>query len=783
MLKYIKFTFLIISLLFSLSVYAWVVPGTIISSTQTWGWWCWSQSCILNYTCACWNAVADSMSCWTYNDSACWDSVADSMDCACWSSYSTNNSTTHYFSSNLSTDSTKSCQVSFIWSYECWNTSCSATTWYNTDMSPNTAYQNSMPSWSSSSHSSSTCSMRWRTATNDSSVPIATLNWVSSVFTSDNDKWCNIKKYRSESWYTYKADENPWCESYRKSNTTENPWIWEDLLKWLEINIPWDVSWIWEVQVRLWNCSKTYKVTNQDITSLINSSWVWYNPNQKNSFTIPYSWNITWWSFMWQSWLLWSFWVTRLDQCLEEWKNSISVLIKDMARSNSDWLVLSANVWAKFTAWTINIDNSNSKLNLTWDLETTSLSWTTVSGGFNGTLSNSWVWRNYSLTGWIKSVEEYRWWAFNECKSFTWSLTWDCNTSSVTPKPSATNWLVWTAPSWVQTDWKFMQFKCDTLGPFPTSAECATWCPTWKEWNANTWKCEAITCKAVVWWVETTIINGTNWVVNADGTCVAYCIPGHSVSCVVKEWWSLAWECWSANGTIDNNSFPLFTSLCNKWVFEKTDEVWIDWTYNWKCKTETSFVDCSAYKSCNLPWGWNILHGQSVTAYKDSIVQLASDCSFEMRTCNYWILSGSYTNPVCGNYCNNQSYVPPPFSRYIVNPPNSSAQRISNLPDTYWWANFVAYRDFYVSEDLHNATFYMASDNYWEVFLDWELLSTTPSNSFETNYSVITKPILTAGLHKVRFVVNNTHKRWWGIFSMQVNGREIWKSDDKWCIE
>jgi hypothetical protein len=62
-----------------------------------------------------------------------------------------------------------------------------------------------------------------------------------------------------------------------------------------------------------------------------------------------------------------------------------------------------------------------------------------------------------------------------------------------------------------------------------------------------------------------------------------------------------------------------------------------------------------APSNCNLPWGGQISHGSSVTAYQSSSVPFGSTCASQTRTCNNGLLSGSYTRSSC-------SVQPPPYT-------------------------------------------------------------------------------------------------------------------------
>ncbi len=548
MLKYIKFILFISIFFISLTTYAWVVPGTItISPPYNVAWSCNSNNS--NYT----TRWLKSYTCIAPPEGECTPPLPTCESGTATCTWYSSKITTWYFYSAwyyyLDNDQYNSCSVSMRWtsaiitwwvgcsSDSCNPWSCTAV-WYN---AINFRVDNIDQLWrndtSTTSSNSSSCYLQWRYATADNSVLTGSINpIVQNVFVDNISKWCNIKKYRWE-WYTYKADENPGCEFYKSKNS--NITGQEDLLKWLTITIPWDVSWIWEVQIQIWTCKVTYQIPNQNIASIIRADGTWINSNQKNGFTIPYSLNISGGSFNGQPWLLSKFDKNRLDKCLWEWKNSIAVLVKDMARSKSNWTILDPNTstFGILPLWrTINIDNSTVKLQLSGDLTTTSLNWTTTIWWFTPAITNnSTIWRNYTLQWNIRAFEQIESLSPNECSNYNWSLTWQCTWS-------VSWWRIWTAPSWVHpSTWEFMQYRCDTLGPFPTDSECASWCPSWKEWNPNTNQCETAStvCKATVWWVEVVIQDWVNWKLFPSSTpaCLAYCIPWHSVWCVVKEAW------------------------------------------------------------------------------------------------------------------------------------------------------------------------------------------------------------------------------------------------------
>lgn len=52
-------------------------------------------------------------------------------------------------------------------------------------------------------------------------------------------------------------------------------------------------------------------------------------------------------------------------------------------------------------------------------------------------------------------------------------------------------------------------------------------------------------------------------------------------------------------------------------------------------------------RSCELPWGGSIAHGDSVTAYQSPSVPAGQSCVGEVRTCNDGVLSGSFLYATC----------------------------------------------------------------------------------------------------------------------------------------
>jgi len=63
--------------------------------------------------------------------------------------------------------------------------------------------------------------------------------------------------------------------------------------------------------------------------------------------------------------------------------------------------------------------------------------------------------------------------------------------------------------------------------------------------------------------------------------------------------------------------------------------------------TNTCSATLTIRRSCALPWGGTITHGQSRTAYQASTVPYNQSCVSQTRTCNDGTLSGSYTHISC----------------------------------------------------------------------------------------------------------------------------------------
>jgi len=444
--------------LYITNVSAWVVPGTIQKWTNTINISC--DTSTTSYVTSNWCTTAGSCNYWESCDTCgsystpvwcswtwcTWTRCNSCYRSSWWESYwQSSNSYNNYIgkSQNITynwelklTDDVDNCYTYVTWKGSHatigWYTNCSRWScwawwdwkWYNPKhgycdkaVSEKTIISSFNQLWnreysynksitttyndSENTNLTATCKIEWRYATADNTAPQASINL--NVFQNDDTRWCNIKKYRWEWWTDYIAEANPWCEFYKSNN---NNIFWqEDLLDNLEITIPSDPSGIWSVEIQLWTCHYTYTPDNSSLSNIINSNTLpnWVRDTYTNSFVIKYKDKV---NALWkeQLSLVDAFWVKRLDECLEEWKNYLSIIIKDMAVSGADWKNPIPNTWAKYTAWTINIDNSNAILDKSWDLNDTSD-----------------IWRNYTLKWNIQAWEKYAIWKKDDC----WNLiTW-----------------------------------------------------------------------------------------------------------------------------------------------------------------------------------------------------------------------------------------------------------------------------------------------------------------------------------------------------------------------
>ncbi|MBW7955063.1 hypothetical protein H3C61_04595 [Candidatus Gracilibacteria bacterium] len=357
-----------------------------------------------------------------------------------------------------------------------------------------TAYQNKQ-----------SCKVEGRYATQDTSGPSISINPVKNVFADDINKWCNINKYRGG---IGSGSITEGCKYFRDRGNASGT---EDLLKGLEITIGTDPSGIAKVDIIIGACSASYTPNTTGLSSILNSttSASGVKSQYTAGFTIKYnsSFNALGKN---QPSLLSLFGKTRLDECLDEGKNLLIVRTEDLARSENDGVTLQPNKKEEKVSGTINIDNSAPE--------------TKTTGDFTDSKN---IWKNYTLKGNIEQGEVYKGGGTSTCNTLSGTL--------LTCPGTLIGGQVWVSPSGVNpTTGKFMSYSCDGGAWKPSAGECKMGCPNGQTWNPNSKKCEGAVCKAFVRGSEAIIENGVNGVVFSPTSCMAYCIPGHSLNCVVK---------------------------------------------------------------------------------------------------------------------------------------------------------------------------------------------------------------------------------------------------------
>jgi len=701
----ILFFLVLIFFFFCNTTNAWVVPGTIEKWSNSSSIQCWISS--TSYVTSNWCTTAGSCnrscdsrnqygSCtsWSYKSSG-WKTYWSSS--TSYNNYLSKTSTITYNWTVKLTSDIQNCTMKTTWvsstAHYWWYTSCSASPcwwwWAWSRYSPKHWYCSSAISYETiissydqlwnriysksnyptietnstlNKNLTSTCYIEWRYATADNSWPSISINWVSNVFAWGNDdERCQIDKYTN---YTSDPDTISYvhCNYYNNLNPN-NPWAWEDLLKWLNITIWPDSSWIWKVEISLWSCNVTYNSFSNNLSTILvsttSSSWV--KGTYTNWFTLKYDESIT---ALWktQPSLLEEFWKDRLDKCLAEWKNNLVVKAYDMARSTYDWVTLSENSSTYTVAWYIYVDNSGPKLELIDDFTQVE-----SNNSFYWTYSNSNGWRNYTLEWNIKQLEHYEWGDNNECDLF--EFAWSCiDTLSLWDNEKYT-WPIWVD----ETTWEYSYYECWEI-TIPTDLTCEIWCKEW--FSMIDWRCISDTDICVwvyVWWVLAVLWETAEEI---DWECIPYCVPNHSIWCIVKEEGTPVepdpvepdpvepdpvepdpvepdpvtnWECWTSDW-VTLSSAPT-TNLCNSWT--ATSVIWT-WPWTWTCEWSWWWTDAECRAdiivrewwmledpNCDIPdieiwdqiwawcnstlWDWNVYEWD--TSYK---------CYHEYATVSWW---------------------------------------------------------------------------------------------------------------------------------------------------
>ena len=171
-------------------------------------------------------------------------------------------------------------------------------------------------------------------------------------------------------------------------------------------------------------------------------------------------------------------------------------------------------------------------------------------------------------------------------------------------------------------------------------------------------------------------------------------VPESDVNFVfsVNTWqdtWSQAlidtWDVQQNTGTIvttwDINSWSIDEPLMETWIVATKPgivETWIQTIPN----------EPISYETCQTPWGDSLLHGQSIFAYSQRMDE-PDMCNIQRRTCNDWVLDGSYTQQSCLTYASSSieyeavvSYNNPYSDPYIQ--PDRNWQSVDWKFDTQW---------------------------------------------------------------------------------------------------
>lgn len=95
-----------------------------------------------------------------------------------------------------------------------------------------------------------------------------------------------------------------------------------------------------------------------------------------------------------------------------------------------------------------------------------------------------------------------------------------------------------------------------------------------------------------------------------------------------------------------------------------------------------------SYESCQTPWWDSLAHGQSIFAYSQRMDE-PDMCNIQRRTCDDWVLDGSYTQQSCLSYASSPieyepvvSYNNPYSDPYIQ--PDRNEQSVDWNFDTQW---------------------------------------------------------------------------------------------------
>ncbi len=206
----------------------------------------------------------------------------------------------------------------------------------------------------------------------------------------------------------------------------------------------------------------------------------------------------------------------RLDSCLAEGKNYIRVTAMDNARSNWDGVSYTPNSssfsyesYSKF----IKIDNTGARIGLSGEAAKVFESNAPLGAFAGGGVTLSPFWKNYTITGSIKSTDPFgnddTTNALPACSPYTSTGQTCAVNGSGVPKPNAAG-VIWKAPQGVNpSNGTFTAIKCGNLESLPRMSACDWGCADGYSYDSVTNSC------------LTTVVTP---VCKADGT--APCIAG-----------------------------------------------------------------------------------------------------------------------------------------------------------------------------------------------------------------------------------------------------------------
>ncbi|HRI36902.1 MAG TPA: hypothetical protein PK765_07840 [bacterium] len=348
----------------------------------------------------------------------------------------------------------------------------------------NSYTQNGQVSRSQPTDSDSSCTVEGRYADTDNSGPSISVNSVASVFSGDEENWCNIKKYRSEGFATYNSAQNPvlpGCTYYKTRTSHANasdpaP----DLLEGLSITVS-DSAGISDVRIEFGSCDATYSFPT-DINQILQSPGGQGTSGRfadQTNIVIPYNapFNVRGTA---HPGLVAKFGKSRLDQCLLEGRNFIRITARDNARSDHDAVTYDPNTSVTDLAGSngyINVDNSTPKFRLSGDAKDVSAA-SDGSQCFDGGINVAERFKNYNIGGNLETTDPWGADSSPSCGTCT-VLTetgFNCNTVKTKPTHPAA---IWVAPGNINpTTGIYTISYCDGSSPLPDPQTC--------DWDCNT---------------------------------------------------------------------------------------------------------------------------------------------------------------------------------------------------------------------------------------------------------------------------------------------------------